>query len=163
MKVKSIIVLLLATALLFTAACGSTSGTSAQQPQEPVQQTQEQPQEQTVEAAATSANNQTGALDIGSGSTVFSFEATDDEGNVSTWNVHTNETTVGPALVAVGLIDGDVSDFGLMVMYVNGIRADFVEDEAWWALYIDDEMAMAGVNDIDIENGVTYKFIYTPA
>jgi len=48
-------------------------------------------------------------------------------------------------------------------MYVNGIRADFVEDEAWWALYIDDEMAMAGVNDIDIENGVTYKFIYTPA
>jgi len=93
----------------------------------------------------------------------FTLEVTDADGNVTTQTIRTTEETVGAALIKEGLIAGDESEFGLMVMYVNGIRADFVEDSAWWAFYIDDEMAMAGVDSIDIEDGVTYKFIYTPA
>ena len=92
----------------------------------------------------------------------FTLEVTDADGNVTTQTIRTTEETVGAALIKEGLIAGDESEFGLMVMYVNGIRADFVEDSAWWAFYIDDEMAMAGVDSIDID-GVTYKFIYTPA
>ena len=93
----------------------------------------------------------------------FTFEVTDADGNVSSQTIRTTETTVGAALINEGLIDGDVSDFGLMVTHVNGIRADFVEDEAWWAFYIDGEMAMAGVDATDVEEGVTYAFVYTPA
>ena len=93
----------------------------------------------------------------------FIFEVTDANGNVTSQTIRTTEATVGAALVEEGLIEGDVSDFGLMVTHVNGIRADFVEDEAWWAFYIDGEMAMAGVDSTDIEEGVTYAFVYTPA
>ena len=107
--------------------------------------------------------NAAAAQDIGSGSTVFKFSMVDGDGNVHAWNVHTNASTVGEALLDAGLIDGTTSDFGLMVSHVNGIRADFVEDDAWWAFYIDDEMAMAGVDATEIEEGVTYAFIYTPA
>ena len=103
------------------------------------------------------------AQNIGSGNTTFQFNMVDGDGNVHSWNVSTNESTVGAALLEVGLIEGTTSDFGLMVSHVNGIRADFVEDDAWWAFYIGDEMAMAGVDATEIEDGVVYAFVYTPA
>jgi len=156
----TIIALLLSVVLLLAAtACGSASDT----PTQPTEQTAAQPAEQPTEAAATTENSLAAAQNIGDGSTIFRFEAFDGEGTVHVWNVHTNETTVGAALIDVGLIEGDESEFGMMVIYVNGIRADFNEDGAWWAFYIDDEMAMAGVDATDIEEGTVYKFIYTPA
>ncbi|MCL2221386.1 MAG: DUF4430 domain-containing protein [Oscillospiraceae bacterium] len=98
---------------------------------------------------------------IGQGSTVFMFEVTDNNGEKTVWEVHTDETTVGAALLALGLVDGDMSDFGLFVTAVNGLVADFDENQAWWAFYIDGEMAMVGADGADIEEGVVYAFVYT--
>ncbi|MCL2662610.1 MAG: DUF4430 domain-containing protein [Oscillospiraceae bacterium] len=172
MKVKPIVILLLTMLMLFAAACDSPDDTSGQQ-------SPAQSQEQTPEANATGgqdelndqddANNQddtstqNDAQRIGEGAIAFIFEVTDSDGNVSIWNVHTDETTVGAALVGVGLIEGEMSDFGLMVSHVNGLRADFVEDDAWWAFYVNGEMAMVGVDSTDIEEGASYAFVYTPA
>ena len=97
------------------------------------------------------------------GTKVFTLEVTDDNGNVTSLTIKTDESTVGAALLDEGIIDGDVSEFGLMVLFVNGIRADFIEDGAWWAFYIDGEMAMEGVDSTEIEEGKTYAFIYTEA
>ena len=150
MKAKTkIIALLLATILILAAACSSADDPPDQQ---------QQGQEQTP-----AENNQPIAQDIGEGTKVFRFEVTNGEGNVKAWNVKTNAGTVGAALLEVGLIEGDVSDFGLMVSFVDGIRADYVEDNAYWAFYIDGDFAMAGVDSTDIEEGVTYAFVYTPA
>jgi len=101
--------------------------------------------------------------DIGEGSISFIFEIKNDKEDITVWKVHTNETTVGAALVSVGLIEGTTSDMGLMVEYVDGLRADFMEDNAWWAFYINGEMAMAGVDSTEIEEGTLYAFIFTPA
>ena len=143
MKAKATIItaILLTTVLIFAAACGSVNSA----------------------APAGNASSSSGANDIGNGSNVFLFEVTDDEGNVSAWNVHTNAATVGAALVEVGLIEGEEHDFGLMVSHVNGLRADYVEDGAWWSFHIDGEMAMEGVDTTDIKEGVTYAFVYTEA
>jgi len=141
MKAKTILILLLIAMLVFTASCDSAGGTSG----------------------PAGDRDPSGAQNIGSGGTTFSFIMVDGDGNSHAWNVSTNESTVGAALIAVDLIEGDVSDFGMMVSHVNGVRADFVEDDAWWAFYIDDEMAMVGVDSADIEDGVTYSFVYTPA
>jgi len=97
------------------------------------------------------------------GTKEFTLEVTDDNGNVTSLTIKTDESTVGAALLNEGIIDGDVSDFGLMVLFVNGVRADYFEDGAWWAFYIDGEMAMEGVDTTEIEEGKTYAFIYTPA
>jgi hypothetical protein len=99
--------------------------------------------------------------DIGQGSTVFRFEVKDNTGTVTAWNVHTDKTTVGDALLEVGLIDGDAFEFGLLVREVNGLVADFNANNAWWALYIDAEMAMIGVDSVEIEPGKVYLFAYT--
>ena len=101
------------------------------------------------------------AQDIGEGNTVFRFEVTDDAQTVTSWNVHTNEMTVGAALLETGLISGDTSGFGLLVKEVNGITADYDVNQSWWAFYVDGEMAAAGVDSTDIEPGKTYAFIFT--
>jgi len=101
--------------------------------------------------------------DIGEGSISFIFEVKDDKEDITVWKVHTNETTVGAALLEVGLIKGTTSDMGLMVEYVDGLRADYMEDNAWWAFYINGEMAMQGVDSTEIEEGTLYAFIFTPA
>ena len=147
---KKIILVLTAALLLFTAACGSSDTGSGQQ-------SQEQP------ASGNNPGSSSNPHSIGEGATMFRFEVTDDEGLVTVWHVHTNAATVGDALLEVGLIEGNTSDFGLMVIYVYGLRADFVEDGAWWAFYIDGEMALAGVDTTEIKEGVTYAFVYTDA
>jgi len=113
-----------------------------------------------VQAGAETQGEDEGIV-IGQGSTVFTFEVTDDNGDLTVFEVHTDESTVGAALLAVGLVDGGMSDFGLFVTAVNGLVADFDANQAWWAFYIDGEMAMVGADGADIEEGVVYAFVYT--
>ena len=138
MKRKIIAVLLTALLLLTAAACGG----------------------QTAPPAPSGALPPA-AYQIGAGDTVFRFEVIDAEGVLTAWDVYTDEETVGAALLAVGLIAGDMTAFGLMVTTVNGVTADFDADGAFWAFYVDGDFAMAGVDATDIEPGVTYAFVYT--
>jgi len=101
------------------------------------------------------------AQEIGDGRVTFRFEVTDDTGTVKAWIVNTDRSIVGDALLDVGLISGDVSAMGLMVTEVNGLTADYMVNQSWWALYINGEFAVTGVDATDIEQGKVYAFIYT--
>jgi len=101
------------------------------------------------------------AVEIGDGRVTFRFEVTDDKGEVKAWNVNTDQSIVGEALLEVGLISGDVSAMGLMVTEVNGLTSDYMVNQSWWALYINGEFAVTGVDATDIEQGKVYAFIYT--
>lgn len=98
------------------------------------------------------------ATEIGEGNTAFTFVVIDGEGNETTFNVHTDEATVGAALVKVELIAGEESEYGLYVKVVNGITADWNVDGHYWAFYINGEYAMTGVDATDITEGSTYTF-----
>ena len=93
---------------------------------------------------------------LGEGDTTFPFEVTDADGKVTEFEIHTDEKTVGAALLAVGLIEGEDGPYGLYVKTVNGITVDFDKDGKYWAFYVDGEYAMAGVDTTDIEVGKTY-------
>lgn len=88
----------------------------------------------------------------------FTFKVVDGEGNEETFNIKTDKTTVGDALLEEGLISGEQGDYGLYVKTVNNITADFNVDGTYWAFYIGDEYAMTGVDATEIENGATYTF-----
>lgn len=94
----------------------------------------------------------------GEGQTMFYFHVVDMDGNVTKFEIHTNQTTVGGALLELDLIAGDDGAYGLYVKTVNGITADYDKDGTWWGFYIGDEMAMTGVDTTDIEAGATYAF-----
>jgi len=95
---------------------------------------------------------------MGEGDTSFLLEVTDDKGDLSKFLISTDEKTVGAALVNIGLIVGD--NFGMYVV-VNGIKADYDADKAYWAFYVDGKYAMTGMDSTEIEVGKTYALVYT--
>jgi ABC-type amino acid transport substrate-binding protein len=98
---------------------------------------------------------------VGIGNTVFPFEVTDNTGKTTKFEVHTNDTTVGAALLSAGLIAGETFDYGLQVTTVNGITLDFDIDKAYWGFFVDGAYAVSGVDTTDIEPGKVYSFIST--
>ena len=98
---------------------------------------------------------------VGEGATVFQFSVVDLDGNESKFEVHTDETTVGAALLKEGLIEGEEGPYGLYVMKVNGIEAIYEEDGSYWAFYENGEYGMTGVDLTDIDPSVAYSFVQT--
>ncbi|MDD5863401.1 MAG: DUF4430 domain-containing protein [Firmicutes bacterium] len=109
-------------------------------------------------AETTAASEAAGATSVGEGQTEFRFTVVDADGKETAFDVHTDEKTVGAALLALGLIDGDDSEYGLYVKTVNGVTVDYDKDGKYWAFYIDGEYAATGVDSTDITAGSTYTF-----
>ena len=91
----------------------------------------------------------------------FTFVVTDLEGNESTFDITTSKATVGEALLDEGLIVGEDSEYGLYVTSVNGMTADWDNDQTYWAFYIDGEYATTGVDATEVTEGATYSFVLT--
>ena len=78
-----------------------------------------------------------------------------------TFTVKTDKDTVGAALMEHGLIDGEEGPYGLYVKAVNGMKADYDTDKHYWALYVNGEISMTGVDTTEITEGATYQMIYS--
>ena len=109
-------------------------------------------------AQGTEAGAQAGVSVLGTGNTEFSLTVTDQEGSDTQFEIHTDKQTVGDALLELGLIDGEESEYGLYVKTVNGITVDYDKDGAYWAFYINGEYASSGVDSTDITEGDNYSF-----
>lgn len=95
---------------------------------------------------------------LGEGATTFDFTVVDAEGKEASFTVKTDKATVGEALLDVGMIAGEKSEYGLYVKTVNGTTVDYDKDGKYWAFYVDGEYAMTGVDMTDIAAGSTYTF-----
>ena len=95
---------------------------------------------------------------MGEGQTVFPFTVVDVDGKEMAYEIHTDKTTVGDALLELGLIAGEDGPYGLYVKTVAGITLDFEADGRYWAFYINGEYATTGVSSTPIEAGVSYAF-----
>lgn len=115
-------------------------------------------EDETVEVEATDDEASVEAQIIGEGQTVFMFEVVDGEGNEQMFEVHTDKTTVGEALLDCQLIEGEDSEYGLYVKTVNGVTADYDVDQTYWAFYVDGAYAQTGVDSTDVVEGSTYSF-----
>ncbi len=95
---------------------------------------------------------------LGEGETVFHFSVIGSDGTEEEFEIHTNKTTVGEALMEVGLVEGEDSEYGLYVKTVNGETLDYDTDGKYWAFYINDSYAMTGVDETPIEADTIYAF-----
>lgn len=91
----------------------------------------------------------------------LTIDVVDADGNTETFTVNTDADNLGDALVQDGLVEGEMSTYGLYIKTVNGIRADYDLDKAYWALYSDGEMLMTGASDTAIADGQHYELVYT--
>ena len=95
----------------------------------------------------------------GSGSNTFRFSPPAPDGTETEVTVQTDKDTVGAALLELGLVDGEDSEFGLYIKTVNGITLDYDKDGKYWAFYINGEYAMTGVDATPIEDGAIYALV----
>lgn len=130
-------IVLIAAIALFTTACNDNKATDTT----------------TTEVSTTEAPK---ATVLGEGKTQFTITVTDLEGNETVFEINTDETTVGAALLDLNLIAGEEGQYGLYVKTVNGITVDYETDGAYWAFYVDGEYAVSGVDTTDIVAGTSY-------
>ena len=95
---------------------------------------------------------------IGEGSKSFEFTVVNMAGEEATFEVKTDEDTVGAALLENNMIAGEDGDYGLYVKTVNGETVDYDKDGKYWAFYINGEYGMTGVDSTDIVDGDSYAF-----
>ena len=58
---------------------------------------------------------------------------------------------------------GSESEYGLMVDTINGIRADYTLDGAYWSFYVNDEYCNYGISEQPVNDGDDFSIVYTPA
>lgn len=90
----------------------------------------------------------------GEGATVFSLTVTDQDGTQKEYEIHTDAANVADALLELGLISGDDSEYGLYIKVVDGITADYSVDQTYWSLYVNGEYSMVGASSVPVTSGL---------
>lgn len=83
------------------------------------------------------------------------------DGTSKDFEYHTDEEFLAPVLVAEGLVEGEDSEYGLMISAVDGETADWNVDQSYWALFIGEEYATTGASEIPVNDGDVFKLVYT--
>ncbi len=97
---------------------------------------------------------------LGEGAKTVQVEVVAD-GHSITVTVKTDEEVLGHALLSLGLIEGDMGDYGLYVKRVNGIKADYDVDQTYWGFYKNGEYMMTGVDQTKIKGGEHFELVKT--
>ena len=59
--------------------------------------------------------------------------------------------------------DGSMGPYGMMLLEVNGERAVYEEDNAYWSILVDGEYGMNGIDTQPVTDGTEYSLVYTLA
>lgn len=99
------------------------------------------------------------------GTKTISITVVDDQKAEKAYTVKTDAQYLRQAMdEADGLtFSGSTSDFGLVVDTINGVRADYTADKAYWAFYVNGEYCNYGVDQQPVADGDQFKIEYTPA
>lgn len=95
------------------------------------------------------------------GMKTVTVEVTHSDGNEKTFTYETEEEYLGALLEDEGLISGTESAYGLFVDTVDGEKADYDRDGAWWRLTCQGNDAETGADAVLLEDGGVYGWVYT--
>ena len=77
-----------------------------------------------------------------------------------TFTIHSDEETLGAAMLEHSLIEGEQGAYGLYVKKVNGITADYDKDQSYWGFNKNGEGMMSGVDGAVFEDGEHFELVY---
>ena len=73
----------------------------------------------------------------------------------------TDDEYLGELLTEDGLVEGEVSEYGMYITKVDGEQAVFETDNAYWALYENGEYASTGADQTVLDDGDEFSLVYT--
>ena len=84
-----------------------------------------------------------------------------EDGSSKDFVYQTDEEYLGVVIMDEGLVKGEMGPFGLYIHEVDGVRAVWEENGAYWGINIGDEHAVTGADEVVIEDGGIYSLVYT--
>ncbi len=157
-NLKKIVTLLLVIVMMFAfVACNNTS--EKEKPQNDnttVQNVDDGIKKEGLWTTATYVKD----TSFGEGAKTLKIKVEADDRSVI-FTIKTDKETVGAALLEHSLIAGDESEYGLYIKVVNGIKADYDTDKAYWSFNKNGEYMMTGVDSTEFTDGEQYELVYT--
>lgn len=83
------------------------------------------------------------------------------DGSEKAFTCATEEEYLGKVLVNENIVVANYGEFGLYFDTADGETADYNVDGGWWQVFIGEESAMVGADQIPIADGDTFKLVYT--
>lgn len=97
---------------------------------------------------------------VSQGAKAITVTVVHSDGTEKMFTYNTDAEKLGAYLEEQGLIESEGADDG-MFHTVDGEKADWNENQSYWAFYLGEEYAMTGIYDTPIADGDTYKLVYT--
>lgn len=97
------------------------------------------------------------------GTKTFTVTVVHKDGSSKDFSYTSDEEFVGTVLQAEGLVEGEMAQYGLYIKKVDGEKAVYEEDNAYWGFYIGEDYAQTGIDQTPIEDGKVYKLVYEAA
>ena len=95
------------------------------------------------------------------GSKTITVTVVHKDGSEKVFTCKTEEEYLGKVLVDENIVVGSYGDFGLYFDTADGETADWNVDNGWWQVFVGEEAAITGADQIPITDGGTYKLVYT--
>ena len=153
---KSVLCLLLVLLLAAAALTGCAQTPASTEAPKTEAQT-EAPKTEAQTEAQTEARPQIQPEELGEGSTMIYLDVTDRDGSTSSYAIHTDAETVGEALAALDMIEGENG----MYNTVCEQTLDWETDHMYWAFYIDGEYAPTGLDQTPVTADAHYALTAT--
>lgn len=101
------------------------------------------------------------------GSKAISIEVVDSKGESEVYELKTDAEFLQQAMEEAkeqGLTyEGEEGQFGLTISTVNGERADYTLDGAYWSFSVNGKYCNYGVSEQPVKDGDAFEIVYTPA
>ena len=83
------------------------------------------------------------------------------DGSEKKVTVRTDAEYLAEALLAENLVIGEDSQYGLNIHTVDGEKASWEANQSYWALFIGEDYATTGVSQTPVNDGDSFKLVYT--
>ena len=98
------------------------------------------------------------------GAKTVTLEVVDKDGETTTYEVHTDAEylidVMKDAKSQGFTYEGEEGQYGLTIHTINGLKADFNTDSAYWSFYINGEYCNYGVSEQPVADGDTFTIRY---
>lgn len=95
----------------------------------------------------------------------ISIAVIDEAGKTTTYEWSTEAETLQQAMEEAKsqgfTYEGEEGEYGLMVHTVNGQKAVYAENGAYWSFYVNDEFCMYGISEQPVNDGDAFSIRYT--
>ena len=96
-----------------------------------------------------------------SGSKSVTVTVVHKDGSEKVFACKTDAEYLGTVLVDEGIVVGSYSEYGLFFDTADGEKADWSVDSGWWQVFIGEESATLGADQIPVTDGGIYSLVYT--